>query len=520
MNFIKKFFVFMVVFISFFESTKAMTPTVDYLVDIYSNRIGEDKTYSGQLGYIRVNGKIVYCVEPFLIIGNNYSLNNSLLNNYNKNDLLYMNLVAHRAKEFIDNDNNWFYYMAAQELIWEKIIGKNKIYYTTQKNGSGSIIDISMFKDDLDSYAKNYLIKPSFDKTVVSDNFYSTVVLEDTNNVLYEYNMINESKNEVWTDGNKLYIRILSSEPGKIRFQKKLNGSGMNYYHSSSNQDIIDFDDNITYTSEISVQANNEYSEALYINFFDSDTEKTINGGIKFKIINLDTHEESEIYTTYNSSYYTQEKYKEGNYKIEIIDVPRNYVINNNLFFSIKEQQNYMGVEIINFHLETAKGKIVIYNEKENTKYNLYASSNIYDNNDNLVYKKNMLIKEIEINQYDNYDTMILPFGKYYLLDLKDSKKYFIDLDYEDNNTQLVIEEIILKEELKDYSVTNNTFDKTENDISNNKTTNINKDMFDKNTTIKSQKANNYLPNTINYIRIIQVIICSLIIIVWLKHEK
>ena len=44
--------------------------------------------------------------------------------------------------------------MAAQELIWEKIIG-DRVYWTTEKNGSTEI-DITDYKEEIEDYIHNF----------------------------------------------------------------------------------------------------------------------------------------------------------------------------------------------------------------------------------------------------------------------------------------------------------------------------------------------------------------------------
>lgn len=509
-----KICMFLALFMSFINHSFAFTPEVAYLNDIYSNRIGPDKTYSGQMGYIRIYGKLVYCYEPFKIVGKDgYYIDNYYFDRIDKDKLMYMQLVAHYSKNFIDNNNNWFYYMAAQELIWEQIIGSGTVYYTTGPNGSGNIINIDSYKNEINNYTTNFLKKPSFDGTTIKDNFFSTVILEDKNNVLQNYEIINNSKNQVWKNDNKLYIKILSSEESKIKLVRKLNGKGLNYYRSNTNQDLMLLDDDISYESDITIGASNEYTSSLVINFLDKKLNNLIDKNIEFKIVNLDNNEETEIFNTANGIYYSEQVFKEGKYKIELINVPKNYVIDDPLTFEIKEGDTTDGLYRINDYLEKAIGKIYVENLSNNNHFTLYAAADITDGN--VSYKKDELIEEFDIEKDGIFIIDKLPLGKYYILDPKTNKKYIVNLKYIDAKTKEVISYIEIEDTLDDDKI--NESNKINNIKNNDVKKTESQDLYDKENINEIKEE---LPNTVNYIKIISIIGLIVIIIYIYKNEK
>jgi hypothetical protein len=132
---LKKIIFFMLLSFMFISPTKAMSPVVEYQNNFYSNRIAPDKTYSGKLGYIVADGRVIFCVDPYHLIGTNYIVNNDYFSNFSEEDLIYMKLIVNYVDEFLQN-RNIFYYMAAQELIWERIIGDDTVFWTTGENGT------------------------------------------------------------------------------------------------------------------------------------------------------------------------------------------------------------------------------------------------------------------------------------------------------------------------------------------------------------------------------------------------
>ena len=63
--------------------------------------------------------------------------------------------------------------MAAQELIWERIIG-DRVYWTTEKNGQVEI-NITEYKDEIKKYVEQFYTKPFFDSTLVKEDYFKEV---------------------------------------------------------------------------------------------------------------------------------------------------------------------------------------------------------------------------------------------------------------------------------------------------------------------------------------------------------
>lgn len=458
---VKKIIFFLALFLTFINHSHALTPTVEYIDGVYSNRIGDTKTYSGQLGYIWIDGKAIYCLDPYHIIGKEYIVDNNYFNNFSKEDLDYMNLVSEHVSFFVENKNP-YYYMAAQELIWERIIGEGKVFWTTEQNGNGDIIDISSIKDEIKNYINNFYTKPSFEGTVVKDSFYSTVILKDTNNVLHNYEVVADNQNYAYINNDELYINVLSSNLNKIKLVRKLNTQDdSKYYHSDINQDIAYLNSNVQVEAELYVQANNKYNAILNLNILDDTSKLLVTGGVKFKILNLETNQYIGEYITYNGVFSSGEHLEKGKYRIELIDVPKNYVIKDSLDFEINEKDIGFGIYQVNYYISKAIARININSFKENkTTYELYSAQNIYDNYNNIIFKKNQLINSIDLLNNESFTTDILPFGKYYILDKAENKKYEIDLEYIDPFTQEVIYKLDIFDSKEDNIIPDNNEDK------------------------------------------------------------
>lgn len=434
----------------------AITPTVEYVDGIYSNRISDSKIYSGQLGFIVLDGKILYCLDPYLIVGTDYSItNNSSLSEENKQ---YFELVSSYVEDKVNN-RNVYYYMAAQELIWEKIIG-DRVYWTTEKNGSTEI-DITDYKEEIKNYIHNFYQKPSFDDSIIYGDYSKEIILEDTNKVLNNYEVVGGNAKIV---NNSLYISVVSPDIEEIQLVRKKNGSNSIYYYSSNHQSLAYLSGNLQVESSIKIKTNHYEAVKLKIEFYDRGYNIPVNGEIKFKIHNIDTDEYSDELTTSNGIYNSDFTLQKGHYEIILINVPREFYIDNPYIFEI-EQDNYSQDYYVRFPLDNAMGRINITNHKDNSGYIVYAADNIYNLYGDILLSKDEEFTTIELSNPGGY-IMALLFGKYYILDPIDGKRYEFEIYYKDQYTPFVDYYLEINSEKEDSKSDQNEENKDEDNKS------------------------------------------------------
>lgn len=455
---------------------KALVPNIIYQPGIYGNKVQGSLTFYGQLGYIYIDNKLAYCIEPYKLVGNDYIIDSSVKNSFTQNDLNYFTLLSYYGYNNT-NHNNIYYYMATQELIWRRITGQ-EVYWTTENVAKGDRINIESYKNEILNSISRHNLSISFGNPSVRGDFRQTVVLEDTNNVLQYYKINNQTSNKVWKEGNKLYITIMSSQAQNITLERKFNnGTGNVFYSSNNNQAIGTFALNETKRQTINVQATNQYSMKLNVIFKDKNTKEIIQGRVKFKIKDLDNQnylKGNSIFETDETGIYLSDFYvEEGNYQIEIISVPPNYTVEEGTKFEIVENPSIDVIDVENF-IEEAKGKIEIKRifdmtelgkEKINVpdvNYEIYAAENIYNFSNDILYNKNELVDTIITDKQGEAITNLLPLGKYYIKEILDNSKitkdetiYEIVLIYKDVNTKIITEKlkILTKPERFDWKL-------------------------------------------------------------------
>lgn len=474
----KKIKIILILIITFLTNinTKALVANIIYQPGIYSNKMQGNRTYYGQLGYVYIDDKIAYCLEPYKIIGTDYIIDSSIMNNFTQDDLNYFTLLSYYGYNNT-NHNNVYYYMATQELIWRRITGQ-EVYWTTQNATKGERINIESYKNEILDSINTHNISASFGNATVKGKFRETIVLEDVNNVLKYYQINNQTPNKVRKEGNKLYITIMSSKSENILLDRKFNnGTGNVFYSAVNSQALGTFALNQTKRLTLHVQATNKYSMKLNVTFKDKNTKKTIKDKVKFKIKDLDKDEyikNNMIFETDENGNYLSDFYvEEGNYQVEIVEVPPNYIVEEGTKFQIIEDPN---VEIINVdnYIEEAKGQIEITRifdmtelGKEKLKvsdanYEIYTKESIYNTDGNILYKKDDLIETIKTDSNGQAISNKLPLGNYYIKEnleddiiTKDNNIYDVELKYKDQNTKIIVEkiEIITKPDTFDWNL-------------------------------------------------------------------
>ena len=109
------------------------------------------------MAFMYMNDEIVYCLDPYMIVGNDYSIDINY--HINNDDLEYFKLVAYYGYNKT-NRNSIYYYMAAQALIWERILGGDKVFWTTEKYNEGEKINIDTYKNEIISNINNFNTLP------------------------------------------------------------------------------------------------------------------------------------------------------------------------------------------------------------------------------------------------------------------------------------------------------------------------------------------------------------------------
>lgn len=177
------------------------------LNNIYYNQEVSGKFMSNHVTAFKLGERYAYCIEPGVDINERYYDVYNDWSNINLSDLVKEKIekVGYYGYEYPGHQTD-NYYIATQELIWKEIDPTIKVNWTTGINNSGDVIDVSKEKEEIINLVNKGSLLPSFTNEVIKGKVSDTIVLEDKNNVLENYE-ISESKNhKIEKVGNKLYI--------------------------------------------------------------------------------------------------------------------------------------------------------------------------------------------------------------------------------------------------------------------------------------------------------------------------
>lgn len=405
-------------------------------VDVFAKDVTYNSLdYNGWIIKSTANKYIYYCMDPATHMP---FLNESKSNSYNKivsekdiisklkideNTLTRIKLLAYYGYGYKDekyNHTSKKWYGITQVLIWRTI--RPDVTWTFKTGRYGGIKASLYFNEvsELLTLVYNHSILPSFDSEELNLFVGDKITLEDTNNVLYKFNIKSTNNIKVIKKDNKLEITALEKTKEKLILEKQEVSNDFYLLKSNNVQDVITRGNVNNYkTSYVNV---NIYDGELILKKIDKD-EKTFNDKLIGSIISLYDNNDnliSSLKTNKNGKASKTLEY--GKYKIKQTKGKENYIFTNDFEVIIEESKDYI------YNLKNIKKPTLIINKiDKDTKTNLSnAVIMIYDNNDNLLYEEttnNKGIIKIENMELGKYYFVEKESPKYYKLDNK--KHYF-----------------------------------------------------------------------------------------------
>lgn len=188
------------------DSAKITYQRLDNIV--YNRKIGNNfKT--NYVTMFKLNDRIAYCVEPGVEINTSYYDVYTDWSKVNFSTELkeYIEKLGYYGYEYPGHQTSR-YYIAAQELIWKAVNPDIDVVWTTGKNYTGEVIDISKEKEDILDLVQKHDLKPSFSEKSFKAEVGNKIVLEDENNVLDDYDISSSKYHNVVKEGNTITITL------------------------------------------------------------------------------------------------------------------------------------------------------------------------------------------------------------------------------------------------------------------------------------------------------------------------
>lgn len=215
-RYMKKVLIFLLCLFGLNYNVKAMETTkITYnkLDGIVYNQKIDGRLKSNTVTMFGMKDRIAYCIEPGVEIDEKYYDIYTDWSTVNFSDEIkeLIEKIGYYGYEYPGHQTN-YYYIAAQELIWKVVRPDIEVTWTTGKNLTGEVIDISKEKEEIMQLVKTHDLLPSFSETLVKDEVGKTITIKDENNVLNDYDISDSEYHKVVRDGNKLIITLNDSE--------------------------------------------------------------------------------------------------------------------------------------------------------------------------------------------------------------------------------------------------------------------------------------------------------------------
>lgn len=447
---------------------------------IYSSQSNLDNGayFSSNQKIYSMDGRIVYCVEPGApIYTNEYSSISDLsLSGLSQDVIDRISLIGYYGYDY-PGHNMYKYFIAAQELIWE-FIGNNEIHFTTGINNTGDIVNIDYEKNEIMSLVNRHFIKPSFDGELVSDVYGKEIILNDSNNVLSDFEVISGN---AYIEGNRLFIPLNKLGGDSIQLsRKKYDASSSSFYSDNFSQDFMFLraEDVISTVYVDSFIPKNRIvinKSGLVLDDYNGDFIYKQDGlsGVHFGLYaSNDIYQDGVLIfmkdelicdmETFDGFAYSDEL-PNGSYYVKELSTIDGFVLNNDKYFvdlvnDRKEVFDYM-INLINerqsvFLNLSKRGEFFdkVINDSgsyydvalSGIRFGLYSGGDIYSNSGKLLVKKNELIKELVTDQDGNISEQLnIPFGTYYIKELETLEGYNLDNNIYEFNISKSSDDII-----------------------------------------------------------------------------
>ena len=395
--------------------------------------------YNGWMIRSTANSYTHYCIDPATHMP---FLNESVANNHNKvvsenemlsslkiskNLLTRIKLLAYygygyKDEKYDHTSKKW--YGITQVLIWRTI--RPDVTWTFKTGRHGNIKASLHFNEvsELLTLVYNHSILPSFDGEEINLFVGDKITLEDTNNVLYKFNIKPTNNIKVIKKDNKLEITALKKTSENLTLTRQELSNDFYLLKSKNVQDVITRGNvNMYNTSTIKV---NIHDGMVTLKKVDSDTKEfntnligsvislyDINDNL---ILDIDIKDENERIILADGKYYFKEKSSTEGYELN----------DKKYYFEISKENNKPIVTIENNKI---KGKLIINKLYGGSGYDFKSESDawfdIYDNNNNLI--------DILKTDKNGKASKVLNYGKYKIKQVKGKENYIFTDEFEIN---------------------------------------------------------------------------------------
>lgn len=400
-----------------------------------------------------MNNKTVYCIELGTdITSYTYNSTDDLKSSgLTDEQIEYLKLLSYYGYDYQDHQDDIYYYMATQELIWIYLNEQATFEWIESKSEPDKKINIEKYKQNILELVDNHLSRPDLPNNITI-KVGNSVSLEDENNVISNYYVEENRMVDTKIDGNTLIITPKGDTIGEtsliLKEKSEYDNNNILYYYDNS-QKMISAGTirSNEYTINLSIEGAN-----LKVLKFDNDNNVNVSSG--------EASLEGAEYEIYNSNNDLIERFqtdKYGTYTVKNLALGKYYIK------EIKPSKGYLlNDEITNLTLSLPSQKAIVYEEVIKSKIEIlkmygYDSINHQLPEPNITFniynKDNKLYKSLTTNE-NGYLEFYLPYGTYTIKQENTTPGYSKIEDIKlkiDENSNNIIRYNLLNKDLSTY---------------------------------------------------------------------
>lgn len=384
--------------------------------NIYYARYGGGKPYlSDKVEYFEIDGNTAYCIEPGMPI--------STTDYIEMNELPYSNDIIEKIKLIgyygynYENHKTNNYRLATQALIWN-LIGGQKVDFYTKQYGYGDYIDISKEKEEIQNLINKHYLKPTIND--IEEFYNNEIIIKDANEVLDNYEIEYQGKNNVQIKNNTLIIKILKQDKLILKRKKYDNKTSVFYEGNNIKSQMIAVL-TLDEIDKIEINLSPIFGKLKINKKSNKESIYTLKDAI-YGIYDLENNLIKEIKTDEKGN--AQAKLTKGKYYLKELKAPLGYHLDETKHYFEIDKENLIKELIL--EEEVIESKIKLKKRYGNSSKELYDEPNITF----LVYQNNELINKITTNEIGEA-TIILPYGKYTIKQENTKEGYLKVNDFE-----------------------------------------------------------------------------------------
>ncbi|MDD3187316.1 MAG: prealbumin-like fold domain-containing protein [Bacilli bacterium] len=438
----KKIFTTIILLTSIFlfniNNTYALTTTLEPIENVYYQMTSINYSLMSKEEYTTVGNNLVYCLDPKKKVYSNLEYNT--VEDIDLSDEIKdrINLIGYYGFEYI-NHNNYKYYLAAQELIWNVVEPNIKIMWLTKTaDRVYNKINVDLEKKEIQALIDNHYNNLSLNNSTYKLSLNETIKLYDDDLSTYT---ISDSLSTIVSKNNELSITKKTLEDEIITLTKYIgNNQEPVYYKAEGYQTLFYPGVNTTITNYINLTVP---LGSIKLSLKDLDNNSLIGNGLstlansKYTLYDKDMNIIKDI--NFNNEVVLLNDLQYGQYYLKEKQSGYGYQLDTNIYpFEINKDNDFIELDLFNkiieVYLTIKKTYDLEYNE-ENAEFKITDSFN------------NEYILTTDINGIASIN---LPYNHYIIEQISGKKYYklidtfeininsFDDLYYELNTNKIV----------------------------------------------------------------------------------